>query len=99
MIFLNFKLNRAKDGFFKLLRRAAENFFLTFLILVFFALIVGLVIFYKYSILPSKMEPELGEEVIKFDNDSYQKILQEWQNREGRFNAAKTKLYSDPFRP
>lgn len=93
------KYGKIKDCLFNLLRSAAERLFLTFLVLVFISLLISSAVFYKYYVLPQKIEPELSQEVIKFQEDIYKKILQEWQDRGERFDAAKTKEYTDPFKP
>lgn len=76
----------------------AEHVFLTFLIFFFFVLILGGFIFYKYSILMEKEEPEVLGKVFQFEEKVYQEVLKEWQKREKRFNETLEKEYSDPFR-
>lgn len=93
------KFIKIKEYLPKIFKLAAQHFFPAFLVFVLIAVIAGLLVFYKYGILPQRMEPEFGDETIKFKEETYQKIIQEWQNRGERFEAAKIKEYSDPFRP
>lgn len=93
-----FNLIKIKKFLRETSRRAAQHLFLTFMILIFIAAILGLAVFYKYGILPQKSDPELGGELIRFDENIYQKVLKEWQSRQERFEAAKTKKYPNPFK-
>ena len=72
----------------KLPRALAEQAFLTILVLIFISLIWGGFLFYQYSILAQKAEPEITIEPTQFKENLYQKILEEWQNREERFQEA-----------
>lgn len=96
---LRIKLSKIKEVLKGLPRTAAERAFLTFLVLFFLALILDGFVFYKYSILAEKAEPELLEKPMQFEEALYQKILEEWQFRENRFEGVELKKYSDPFKP
>lgn len=91
------KSKQTKNFFKKLLGQIAEHPFLTFLILVFIALIIGGWQFYQYSILAQRAKPEISEAKIQFKENLYQEILSEWQSREERFESAQTKEYPNPF--
>jgi len=93
------KPNKIKEFLLKICTLAAERLFLSSLVLMFISLLFGLAIFYKYNILPQKLEPELETEVIKFQEDIYQKILETWESRGEKFEEARTKEYTDPFKP
>lgn len=93
-----FQLKKLKNNFGKIPRALAEWAFLAFLISVFIALIFGLFLFYKYSVLAQKAEPEVEVKPVQFKEVLYQKILAEWQARTERFEAAELKEYPDPFR-
>ena len=74
--------------------------FLTFLGLLLLALSLGGVIFYFYIIsieTPSEIDLET-DTAFKFDNDTYQKILNEWQLRNQKFSEINSKQYPDIFR-
>ncbi len=90
----SFKKNR--EYISKIFRFSAEHLFLSSLVLILVSLLLGALVFYKYGILSQKVEPELGP-VIKFEKDTYQKILKEWQDRGEVFEEAKTKTYPDLF--
>jgi hypothetical protein len=86
-------------GFIKrLLRTLGEKAFLSFLGLLFLALIFGGIIFYQYNILVKRTEVQIQEIPLKFQEKPYQDILKIWQEREERFSGAETKQYSDPFK-
>ncbi len=76
----------------------AEHTFLTFLFFFFLILVLSGFIFYKYSILVEKKEPEVLEKAFQFEEKVYQEILREWQKREKRFEETPKKEYPDPFR-
>ena len=92
------KLNKIKKYLSGAFRFAAEHLFFTFIALIFIAVFFSIVVFYEYGVLPRKAEIDLGIGVIKFKENTYQKILQEWQGRQERFEAAKTREYPDLFR-
>ena len=92
------KFNKIKIFFKKLPRILGENAFLTFLSLLFISLILGGIIFYKYSILAEKAEPPIIKKPLQFEEKIYQKILNEWEAREKRFKETELKEYPDPFR-
>ena len=90
----SFKKN--KKYISKIFRFSAEHVFLSSLVLILVSLLLSALVFYKYGILSQRVEPELGP-VIKFEKDTYQKIMKEWQDRGERFDTAKTKEYPDLF--
>ena len=71
---------------------------MTFLALLLIALILGGLIFYKYSILTGKEEPTISEKPPQFEEKTYQTVLKTWQEKEKRFEEADSKTYPDPFR-
>ena len=82
----------------KLLWILAGNAFFSFLLFCLFILILGGLIFYKYSVLVEREEPEILEKTFQFEEKVYQEILEEWLEREEEFIKASEKEYSDPFR-
>ena len=56
--------------------------FLLVLLLIFIDFILGGFIFYKYVFLAEKEEPNVTENVIKFNNKDYQDVMEELQARE-----------------
>jgi len=89
---------KIKIFFKKLPRILGENTFLTFLFLLLISLILGGIIFYKYSILAEKAEPQIIEKPLQFEEKIYQKILNEWEARGRRFEETELKEYPDLFR-
>lgn len=81
----------------KLPKKLAEKAFLTFLGLFVLSLIFGGLIFYKYSINQKTELIENGKIGLKFKSETYQKILQVWQNNEEQFEKIDTKQYFNLF--
>ena len=97
MLKINFK--KVKDFFKQLPRALAEHSFLTFLVFFIFSLIVGGLVFYQYGILAKSAEQSKGKEnIFTFDQDAYQKILNEWKSRNEMLSGVGLKVYSDPFK-
>jgi len=92
------KTKKTKEFFQKLPRILGENAFLIFLGLLIIALILGGFIFYKYSILVAKMEPQVIEKPLQFKEKTYQAVLKFWQEKEKRFKEVDFKEYPNPFR-
>jgi len=88
---------KAKVFFKKLPRILGENAFLTFLFLLLLSLIIGGIIFYKYSILSEKVEAEIIEKPLQFKEGVYRKVLDEWEAREKRFRESELREYPDLF--
>ena len=82
----------------RLPRILGEKAFLTFLGLMIFSLIFGAFLFYKYSFLTKKIEPQITESSLKFKEKTYEDVLKSWQEREERFEGADLKEYPNPFR-
>jgi len=55
-------------------------------------------IFYQYSFLVEKKEPQIIERPIQFKEELYQKILEEWETRQKKFEQAEQKEHRDLFR-
>lgn len=90
-------LEKAFGNLKKIPRLLASNAFLTFLASLVLCLVIGGVIFYQYTILA---EPSDEVEVVKpiqFKEETYQTILQEWQERNLGLLEAETKTYPNPF--
>ena len=92
------KTKKTKDFFKKLPRVLGERAFLTFLGLLVIALMSGGFIFYKYSILAAKTEPQVIKKPLQFKEKTYQEVLKVWQEKGKRFKEADFKEYPNPFR-
>jgi len=75
-----------------------ENPLFTFFFLLILALIFGGLIFYQYSFLVEKKESQIIERPIQFKEELYQKILEEWEERQEQFEKSDSKEYRDLFR-
>lgn len=87
-----------EDRLSKFGRISAEHAFLSFLVLAFIALLIGVFLFYQYSILVQRTEPRITKESIQFKEDLYQEVLEQWQARDEQFEGVDMKTYSDSFR-
>lgn len=75
-----------------------KNSITIFFVLLSWALIIGGFIFYEYSFLAEKLEPQPVTQPLKFKETLYQKILEEWQTRQRKFEEVESKEYPDLFR-
>ena len=91
-------LQKIKDRLSGSCRYLAERAFLTFLALVLVSLIFGGCLFYKYSFLIDKNEPKIDSAAVQLKEDLYQKVITQWQDRQGRFEGAGAKSYPDSFK-
>lgn len=97
-LFSKIKFGKFKKFFKSTPRTLAEHSFLTIVALFFLSLILGGFIFYKYCILVEKAELPIIEKPLQFEQNLYQKILDEWLEREKRFKETDLKEYPDPLK-
>ena len=67
------------------------------LILILLDLILGEFLLYKYAILVKNEEPKVVGNTLRFEYNAYQKVLEEWQTREQKFEESTVEKYSNPF--
>jgi len=91
------KTTKIKKFLKKLPRILGKHAFLTFLVLLFFGLIFGTSLFYKYNTLAQKIVPEITEKPLKFREKTYQEVLKVWEENEKKFEETDLKQYPDPF--
>jgi|APFre7841882654_1041346.scaffolds.fasta_scaffold03004_1 hypothetical protein len=91
------KIDKIENFFKKLPWILAGHAFLSFLLLFIIILIVSAIIFYKYSILVQKIEPNVTEKSLQFKKGDYQKVLEIWQERDKKFQEAKSDIFPNPF--
>ncbi len=91
------KLKKIKIFIKKLSKKLAKKAFLTFLGLFALSLIFGSFIFYRYSVMPQSEAVEDVKVELKFKSETYQKILQAWQNNEEQFEKTDDKQYFNFF--
>lgn len=91
--------------YFKKLKNSAKNFpkaladksFLSSIILIFLALVVGAILFYKYDVLVEKQEAQSSQTSLRIQQANYSFVMSEWQERQEKFDAADFKNWPDPF--
>ena len=91
------KLKKIKKVFQSLPRILTENILLTFLGLLIISLILGFIIFYQINTL-IETSIEIEGKPLEFNEETYQKVLKEWQERDKIFSEADFKEYPNPFR-
>jgi len=94
---MGIEIEQIKNIFKKTLQNLAEKSFWASIFLIFFAILVGCLLFYKYDFLTSKNKPQPAEISIKIQSEIYLDILAEWESRQAKFEAADFKNWSDPF--
>jgi len=92
------QFKKIKIFFKRLPKILGEHAFLTSLMLFFIAVILGGLVFYKYSILAEQRKSEFSENLLYFDEKSFEAVLKIWQDREIKFQEADSKQYSNPFK-
>ncbi|KPJ71815.1 hypothetical protein AMJ50_00695 [Parcubacteria bacterium DG_74_3] len=92
------KFQKTKNFLIKLPRTLGSHTLLTFLFLFVFALVLGGIIFERYSILAQKEAPEVSEKPLQFKEKTYQNILEVWQEKKQKLIEIDLKKYPDPFR-
>ncbi len=92
------ELKKIQSFFKKLPKVLVKNMFLSYLGFLLVSFIVGFAIFYYYSLLPEGPFEISEEELLKFDRDTYQKVLAEWQKRNERFLQIEIRDYPNPFK-
>lgn len=92
------RIKKIKEFFKKIFLRVGENPLPAFLVLILLALVFGILIFYQYSFLAEKREPQAIERPLQFKEALFQKILEEWGRRQKRFDEADLKEYRDLFK-
>ena len=92
----NINLNNIKISFNISPKILADKAFLIFLGFLSIALIIGTVIFYKYTNL-IKESSSTSKESPQFNEKAYNNILTVWQTKEEKLKAIDSKKYQDPF--
>jgi len=92
------QLKKLKRFLGNLPRKLAVSSFLSFLVLFFLFLIIGIFIFYRKVFLIQRLELESTQEVIRFQEDVYEEILGVWADKEEKFKAADSKNYPNLFK-
>lgn len=95
-----FKIKFKKIGYIikKLPRTLSEHTFFALLVFLLISFVLGGMIFYKYIILIETFPPAIGEEFFRFDQNTYQKVLSEWELRNKKTSEIDSEKYLNPFR-
>ena len=92
------KLSRnLTDEIKKIIWFFAKDAFLSIMVLITLAVVIGEFLFYNYLLVPQIRDPEPGFEIIKFKEDSYNSAIREWGAREEIFNNPLKSNYQNPF--
>ena len=100
MKFKKIKISRIGKVFKDLPEKLARKSFLTFLSLLFIALILGSLIFYFY-VYSAQGSSDLGgkSKPLETQEKTYQRVSSEWDEKSGRFSQADSKAYPNLFQP
>ena len=93
-------LGQAKTGFAstrKLFWTIGLHAFSAVLILILLDVLFGGFIFYKYIFLAKNQKPEINTASFQFEDDPYQKVLNQWQERDTKLAEYLQKNYPSPF--
>lgn len=98
---ISFKVQFNKAGkYLKAIPKTlAQKSFLTILLLFFISLALGVFVYYKYVFLVKSGEPQAVEKLFQLNEQAYQGVLTEWQEKEAKFRAADLKEYPNLFVP
>jgi len=91
------ELKKIQSFFKELPKVLVKNMFLSYLGFLLISFLIGFAIFYYYSLSAEQSFEISEEELLKFDRDTYQKVLFEWQKRNERFLQIEIKDYPNPF--
>lgn len=76
----------------------AENLFFSFLMVVFAAIFLTNLLFYKYYILTPEINSKAGQEQIIINEKSYNDLLTTWGQQSEKFQNSDSKNYLDIFK-
>ena len=76
---------------------SGRNAFWIILICVLFELAGAFFLVWQFTISADSGQPGITPVTAKFDNDSYQKVLDDWKARDQDSSAVETEYNSDPF--
>ncbi len=94
-----FQLKKFQAFFRKLPIFLGENAFGIFLGLLLLSLVFGGIVFLRYYTLSEQEIPKVTDGQLRFDNETYQEILEIWRERDQEFEKTTLKEYFSPFMP
>lgn len=89
--------NKIFDKFRKIPLVLGYNAFFVILFVIFCELIFGTFLFYQYVIFAKNKEPEMTSNIVKFDSQSYKKVINFWQEGGINLTATVTESITSPF--
>ena len=90
---MRFETKKLKNFFKKIPRILAERFLLTSFFLSILAFLIGFLIF-KTS---SSFKEEIHLKIETFNKDLYQRVLEQFKEKERKFEEIDQKVYLNPF--
>ena len=94
---MKIRIRKLKNIFKGLPRKLALHPFLSFWGLFILALIISGIIFYEYSVLVEKPEVEVPKEPLRFKEEAYREVKNQWQKREESLGGIGSKKYTNLF--
>jgi len=95
---MKINIKKPKNFLKSLPKILAKHSFLTFLGLLFVTFIFTGIIFYQNIISAEKItEDETLKISTRFEEKTYQKVLEQWQKRKEKFEKVDSEQYLDPF--
>ena len=91
------KLNKIKKLLVKIPWLVARHAFFSCLVLFLLAVALGMLIFYKYSILSDSASFDNSELPYILDYKTYNNVLDSYKKENQKFEQADLKEYSNPF--
>jgi hypothetical protein len=95
--FSKIKTKKIKTFFKNLPLWLAERSFLSLLLFIFIALILGGLVFYRYYLTIEKKEIEIKETTFRLNEKNFENILKILQEKDKKFKEADFKEYFNPF--
>lgn len=95
---LKIKFKKIEGGLKKIPGIMSEHTLLTLLGLLLISLILSGLIFYKYVILTESSLLVTGEDFFRFDQNTYQKVLSEWELRNKKNSEIDLEKHLNPFK-
>ena len=95
----NLDTKQIKDKAKRWLTILAKRSFITSLFLILLSVLLGGILYYRYIILLDKQEPQPSTVSLKFRQEVYKNVLDEWEKMNENFEGGGLKNYLDPFSP
>jgi hypothetical protein len=90
----NLKIN---FNFRKIITLLAEKSFLSSVVLILLAFLLGAYLFYNYYYSALEYNPPADGGSLRIEEGAYQEVVSRWQSRQGEYEGADYKNYINPF--